>query len=112
MHRNSQGLFACFYVHRYQFYDKTWVIWNIAENGTWQEQRALGDMPLVPGDSFNMTGHLRSDSLTLLLNEAHVYTIPLARAQDGVDGIDVSESTVLALTDKVHLSYVNLISGC
>ena len=67
-------------------------------------------MPLVPGDSFNITGHLHNDSLTL--NAAHVYSIPLGRLQDGTDGVDVSQTTLLGINGKVELTYINLISAC
>ena len=93
-------------------YGKTHIIWNTKENEDWQKQRELGDMPLVPGDSFNITGHLHNDSLTLTLNEVHVYSIPLGRLQDGIDGIDVSQSTLLYIDGKVELTYINLISAC
>jgi len=93
-------------------YGKTHIIWNTKENEDWQKQRELGDMPLVPGDSFNITGHLHNDSLTLTLNKAHVYSIPLGRLQDGIDGIDVSQSTLLGMKGKVELTYINLISAC
>ena len=97
---------------RYQFNDKTNIIWNTMENEVWQEERELGDMPLVPGVSFSITGHLHNDSLKLTLNEAHVYSIPLGRLQDGIDGVDVSQSTILNVTGKVELTYINLISAC
>ena len=93
-------------------YGKTHIIWNTKENEDWQKQRELGDMPLVPGDSFSIIGHLRNDSLTLTLNEDHVYSIPLGRLQDGIDGIDVSQSTLLYIDGKVELTYINLISAC
>ena len=99
-------------VGRYQFYDETHIVWNTVEDRDWQEQRELGDMPLVPGDSFNIIGHLHNDSLTLTLNEAHVYSIPLGRLQDGIDGIDVSQTTVLYINGKVETTYINLISAC
>ena len=99
-------------VGRYQINYKTNIIWNTMENEVWQEERELGDMPLVPGDSFNITGHLHNDSLTLTVNEAHVYRIPLGRLQDGIDGIDVSQSTLLGMKGKVELTYINLISAC
>ena len=98
-------------VGRYYFW-LTAIVWNTKENGVWQVGRELGDMPLVPGDSFNITGHLRNDSLTLTLNEAHVYSIPLGRLQDGIDGVDVSQSTILKVAENVKLTYVNLISAC
>ena len=83
------------------------------DNEVWQEQRELGHMPLVPGgDSFNITGHLHNDSLTLTLNKVHVYSIPLGRLEDGIDGIDVSQSTLLGMKGKVELTYINLISAC
>ena len=82
------------------------------ENEVWQEERELGDMPLVPGDSFNITGHVHNDSLTLTLNDAHVYRIPLGRLQDDIDGVDVIQSTLLDINDKVELTYINLISAC
>ena len=93
-------------------YGKTHIIWNTKENEDWQKQRELEDMPLVPGDSFNITGHLHNDSLTLTLNEAHVYSIPLGRLQDGIDGVDVSQTTVLYINGKVEPTYINLISAC
>ena len=93
-------------------YGKTHIIWNTKENEDWQKHRELGDMPLVPGDRFNITGHLHNDSLTLTLNDAHVYSIPLGRLEDGIDGIDVSQSTVLGMKGKVELTYINLISAC
>ena len=93
-------------------YGKTHIIWNTKENEDWQKQRELGDMPLVPGDSFNITGHLHYDSLTLTLNKAHIYSIPLGRLQDGIDGIDVSQTTLLYVDGKVELTYINLISAC
>ena len=94
-------------------YGQTHIIWNTKENEDWPKHRELGDMPLVPGDSFNITGHLHNDSLTLTLNdEAHVYSIPLGRLQDGIDGIDVSQSTLLGIKGKVELTYINLISAC
>ena len=99
-------------VGRYQFNYKTNIIWNTMENEVWQEERELGDMPLVPGDSFNITGHVHNDSLTLTLNDAHVYRIPLGRLQDDIDGVDVSQSTLLDINDKVELTYINLISAC
>ena len=99
-------------VGRYQINYKTNIIWNTMENEVWQEERELGDMPLVPGDSFNITGHVHNDSLTLTLNDAHVYSIPLGRLEDGIDGIDVSQSTILNVTGKVELTYINLISAC
>ena len=99
-------------VGRYKVYGKTHIIWNTKENKVWQKHRELGDMPLVPGDSFNITGHLHNDSLTLTLNKAHVYSIPLGRLQDGIDGIDVSQSTLLGMKGKVELTYINLISAC
>ena len=93
-------------------YGKTHIIWNTKENEVWQKHRELGDMPLVPGDSFNITGHLHNDSLTLTLNKVHVYSIPLGRLEDGIDGIDVSQSTLLGMKGKVELTYINLISAC
>ena len=93
-------------------YGKTHIIWNTKENEDWQKHRELGDMPLVPGDSFNITGHLHNDSLTLTVNETHVYSIPLGRLQDGIDGIDVSQTTLLYVDGKVELTYINLISAC
>ena len=99
-------------VGRYKHKGYTVIMWNTKENGSWQVERILGDMPLVPGDSFNITGHLRNDSLTLTLNEAHVYRIPLGRFQNGIDGIDVSQSTILPVGGKVKLTYINLISSC
>ena len=108
-------------VGRYYFWF-TSVMWNKKVNGLWQVGRALGDitlgdmtlrnMTLFPGDSFNITGHLHNDSLTLTVNEARVYSIPLGRLQDGIDGIDVSQSTILNVTGKVELTYINLISAC
>ena len=99
-------------VGRYKHYEYTGIVWNTKENGLWQVERLQPDMPLVPGDSFNITGHLRNDSLTLTLNEAHVYSIPLGRLQDGIDGVDVSQSTILKVAENVKLTYVNLISAC
>jgi len=99
-------------VGRYQFHDQTRIIWDTMVNEVWQNKRELGDMPLVPGDSFNIIGHLRNDSLTLTVNEDHVYSIPLGRLQDGIDGIDVSQSTLLGMKGKVELTYINLISAC
>ena len=99
-------------VGRYQINYKTNIIWNTMENEVWQEERELGDMPLVPGDSFNITGHVHNDSLTLTLNKAHVYSITLGRLQDGIDGVDVSQSTLLDMKGKVELTYINLISAC
>ena len=98
----------------YEFYSQThWD--NCVEqedNEVWQEQRELGHMPLVPGgDSFNITGHLHNDSLILTLNKVHVYSIPLGRLQDGIDGVDVSQSTLLYINDEVELTYINLISA-
>ena len=90
----------------------TGILWNTRINGLWQVEKILGDMPLVPGDSFNITGHLRNNSLTLTVNEAHVYSIPLGRLQGGIDGIDVSQSTILEVGGKLKLTYINLISGC
>ena len=99
-------------VGRYQIYGDTRIIWDTMVNEVWQNKRELGHMPLVPGDSFNIIGHLRNDSLTLTVNEDHVYSIPLGRLQDGIDGIDVSQSTILNVTGKVELTYINLISAC
>ena len=99
-------------VDRYQFYGKTEVIWSVRENNVWLQHDLRDDMPLVPGDGFNITGHLHNDSLTLLLNEAHNYSIPLGRIQDGIEGIDVSESRVFRIAGKGKLTYVNLIFGC
>ena len=99
-------------VGRYKHEGYTGIMWNTKENGRWQVERILGDMPLVPGDSFNITGHLHNDSLTLTVNEAHVYSIPLGRLQDGIDGIDVSQSTLLYIDGKVELTNINLISAC
>ena len=99
-------------VGRYKFGTETATVWTNKVNGLWQTRRILGDMPLVPGDSFNITGHLHNDSLTLTLNEAHVYRIPLGRLQDDIDGVDVSQSTLLDINDKVELTYINLISAC
>ena len=104
--------FGMLNVGRYQFYGETRIIWDTMVNEVWQKQRELGDMPLVPGDSFNITGHLHNDSLTLTLNEAHVYSIPLGRLQDGIDGVDVSQTTLLNINGKVQLTYINLISAC
>ncbi len=42
----------------------------------------------------------------------HVYSIPLGHLQDGIDGVDVSQSTVLYINNKVELTYINLISAC
>ena len=99
-------------VGRYKYGYETAIVWTKKVNGLWQMKRILGDMPLVPGDSFNITGHLRNDSLTVILNEAHVYRIPLGRLQDGIDGIDVSQSTILQVGGNVKLTYINLISAC
>ena len=99
-------------VGRYKYGYETATVWNNKVNGLWQRKRTLGDMPLVPGDSFNITGHLHNDSLTLTVNEAHVYRIPLGRLQDGIDGIDVSQTTILQVGGKVKLTYINLISSC
>ena len=99
-------------VGRYKFNDETRIIWKTIENEVWQVQRELGDMPLAPGHSFNIPGHLHNDSLTLTLNEAHVYSIPLGRLQDGIDGVDVSQTTLLDINGKVQLTYINLISAC
>ena len=100
-------------VGRYQIYGDTRIIWDTMVNEVWQNKRELGHMPLVPGgDSFNITGHLHNDSLILTLNKAHVYSIPLGRLQDGIDGVDVSQSTVLYINDEVELTYINLISAC
>ena len=99
-------------VGRYKFGTETATVWTNKVNGLWQTRRILGDMPLVPGDSFNITGHLRNDSLTVILNEAHVYRIPLGRLQDGIDGIDVNQSTILQVAGNVKLTYINLISAC
>ena len=99
-------------VGRYKYGPETAIMWTKKVDGFWQTRRILGDMPLVPGDSFNITGHLRNDSLTLTLNEAHVYSIPLGRLQDGIDGVDVSQSTILKVAENVKLTYVNLISAC
>ena len=99
-------------VGRYQFYDQTHIVWNTMENEVFQEQRELGHMPLVLGDSFNITGHLHNDSLTLTLNAALVYSIPLGHLQNGIDGVDVSQSTLLGINGKVELTYINLISAC
>ena len=99
-------------VGRYKVYGKTHIIWNTKENEDWQKERELGDMPLVPGDRFIITGHLHNDSLTLTLNEAHIYSIPLGRLQDGIDGVDISQSTLLGINGKVELTYLNLISAC
>ena len=125
----------------YEFYSQTYIVWNKMDtsftvrptlcgtrwirvlqsdphcveqenNEVWQEQGELGHMPLVPGgDSFNITGHLHNDSLILTLNEAHVYSIPLGRLQDGIDGVDVSQSTILYINDEVELTSINLISA-
>ena len=105
-------IFDMLNVGRYQFYGETRIIWNTKENKVWQEQRELGHMPLVPGDNFNITGYLHNDSMTLTPNEAHVYRIPLGRLQDGIDGVDVSQSTLLGFSGKVELTYINLISAC
>ena len=99
-------------VGRYKHEGYTGIMWNTKENGRWQVERILGDMPLVPGDSFNITGHLRNDSLTLTVNEARVYRIPLGRLQDGIDVIDVRQSTILKVAGNVELTYINLISAC
>ena len=98
-------------VHRYEHKGETVVKWNKKEHGNWSIEKPLPErMPLAPGDSFNITGHLHNDSLTLLLNEAHLYRIPLSRDENG---IDVSESTVFKVFESnVALSYVDLISGC
>ena len=103
-------------VGRYYFWF-TSVTWNKKVNGLWQLGRTLGDMTLgdmtlFPGNSFNITGHLHNDSLTLTVNEARVYSIPLGRLQDGIDGIDVSQSTILKVAGNVELTYINLISAC
>ena len=99
-------------VGRYNHGPETTITWTKKVKGIWHVKRILGVMPLVPGDSFNITGHLHNDSLTLTVNEAHVYRIPLGRLQDGIDGIDVSQSTILKVAGAVKLTYINLISAC
>ena len=99
-------------IGRYKYLGYTGILWNTRINGLWQVEKILGDMPLVPGDSFNITGHLRNNSLTLTVNEDHVYSIPLGRLQDGIDGIDVSQSTILQVGGNIKLTYINLISAC
>ncbi|XP_070185944.1 uncharacterized protein [Littorina saxatilis] len=101
------------YLHfsmRYQFgaYNLTEVLWNVKKNGNYGTKRYLGVTPLVPGDSFNLTLHVQSDRLQLVLNETHVYDVPLF----GVDGADISQSTMILLAGDGLTSYVNLISGC
>ncbi|KAK7116503.1 hypothetical protein V1264_002170 [Littorina saxatilis] len=98
---------------RYQFFGQTKVMWTVKRNSTMEDTRDLGPMPLVPGDSFNLTLHVQSDRLQLVLNEAHVYNIPLLGVNNNTDGIDLSQSTVLAIGGPAaNVTYMNLLQGC
>ncbi|XP_070185979.1 uncharacterized protein [Littorina saxatilis] len=89
---------------RYEYRRTTEVVFNTKENDEWNAQTKIGSMPLVPGDSFNLTLHVQSDRLQYTLNEAHVYDIPL----------DSVQSTVVRIggDTNINVTYINLISDC
>ncbi|XP_070173798.1 uncharacterized protein [Littorina saxatilis] len=99
---------------RYQHgsHNTTEVLWNTKKNETWQDKNYLGPMPLVPGDSFNLTLHVQSDRLQLVLNEAHVYKVPMLGVNNNTDGFDLRGSNVFGIGGTVNLTYVNFLERC
>ncbi|KAK7116504.1 hypothetical protein V1264_002171 [Littorina saxatilis] len=101
-------------IHMAFRYEADKVIWNVRNEGNWQPEleRYLGPMPLVPGDSLNLTLHVQSDRLQYTLNEAYVYTIPLLGVNNNTDGVKITDISMLVIEGPVSLTFINLVEGC
>ncbi|KAL8577442.1 hypothetical protein ACOMHN_048077 [Nucella lapillus] len=101
-------------VFRYQFQNQTQIAWNTKINDAWGYLRHLADNPLLPGDPFNLTLHVHTQHVQLVLNGDITYNIPLERVR--AEGVEVSELRWVAINksanDTMFLTYVNLISAC